>query len=700
MILRRTLISAAVAALALPAAAEQIVITGSIAERAAADAPYAISVVDRAALRDAGPQINLSEALARVPGLMVSNRSNFAQDLQISSRGFGSRATFGVRGIRLYADGIPASGPDGQGQVSQWDLAGAERVEVLRGPFSVLYGNSSGGVISLVGAPVKQSGYEAELDLGSNGLRQLRGALGLKLSDGLDLKLGAQAMQTDGFRPHSEAERRSANARLGWREGGNSIVVSANVFTQPADDPLGLKRDQFDADPQSTTPEATQYDTRKTQTQRQLGAIWKHRYDSGVLREAQLMGYVGARSVSQYLAISQQTQSPPSHGGGLVDFDRNFKGLDARLRFGWTDVELQVGASLDDQNDDRRGYENFAEGSNPPQYGVQGKLRRDEINRARTTDVYTQAEWSLSNTLNLSGGLRHGRVKLESEDHYLSNGDDSGSVGFNYTNPVLGLRWQAMPGLNLHASVARGFEAPTLGEIAYRADGGAGLNFGIQPQTSRQLEVGAKWRGGAADLDLALFQTKADDEIAVVRNAGGRASFANVGRTLRRGLEVGAGAPLGGGFATRVAYTYLDATYRDSFSTCINLPCNAANPQNKLTVNAGNRIAGTQRHSAYGELSWAGAAVGDLGLEVRGVSGTAANDVNSDFAGKYAIANLRWALKLPSVMNGAELLARVDNVFDRRYAGSVIVNESNGRYFEPGAPRSFLLALRVAGDLK
>ena len=132
-----------------------VVVSGSVAERRLDEAPYAASVIDADTLRGAGPMINLSEALNRVPGLTANNRQNYAQDLQLSSRGFGARAPFGVRGLRLYTDGIPATMPDGQGQVTHFDLASAARVEVLRGPFSALYGNSSGGVIALVSAPVR-----------------------------------------------------------------------------------------------------------------------------------------------------------------------------------------------------------------------------------------------------------------------------------------------------------------------------------------------------------------------------------------------------------------------------------------------------------------------------------------------------------------------------------------------------------------
>ncbi|MFY9514377.1 MAG: TonB-dependent receptor, partial [Rubrivivax sp.] len=568
---------------------ETVFVTGSIVERAVAEAPYAVAVVGRDELRAAGPQINLSEALARVPGLTVANRNNYAQDLQIGSRGFGARATFGVRGVRLLADGIPASGPDGQGQVAQFDLAGAERVEVLRGPFSVLYGNSSGGVISLVSTPVKRAEVEGEIDLGSFGLQQLRAAVAAPLGKGFSLRASASAMSYGGFRPHAAAQRELANLRLAWQGDADTVTVSAGAWSQPAQDPLGLTAAQFSADPYQTTPQALQFDTRKDSSQQQLGANWKHRFGGdGALRDSQLVLWRGQRSVTQFLAIPSATQGNVRHGGGVVDFDRDFSGLDARLRFAWTGIDLQIGAAHERQSDARRGYENFTGSGAAQVLGVFGRLRRDENNRARSSDVYAQAEFTLNPAFSASAGLRSGRVELSAADNYLSNGDDSGAVDFRYTNPVLGLRWQPAPGWQLHASAARGFESPTLTEMAYRPDGTGGFNTALQPQVSRQLELGTKWRGAGIDADAVLFQIRTRDEIGIASNAGGRASYQNTGRTERRGLEVGAGWQPAAAWRTRLALTLLDASYSDGFSTCTTIPCNAA----AVPVAAGNRIAG------------------------------------------------------------------------------------------------------------
>jgi iron complex outermembrane receptor protein len=697
--------AALLACVALPGRAQvepapqTVVVTGTAGGRSAFDAPAAVGVVGAEALRASGPLVNLSEALARVPGVVIANRQNYAQDLQISSRGFGARAGFGVRGMRLYTDGIPASMPDGQGQVSHFDLASAQRIEVLRGPFSVLYGNSSGGVIASFGTPVRAANFETALDLGSFGLRQWRVAAAAPLDSGLDVRVGAAGLEWEGFRPHSAARKTTAHARLGWRGAHDRVLVIASTLDQPADDPLGLTRAQFDADERQTTPEATQFDTRKTLSQQQVGARWTHGFgDGSVLREAALMAYVGDRAVTQWLAIPAATQGNPRHGGGVIDFDRRYDGADARLTWRWDEAVLVAGAALERQHDDRRGHLNYSGSVAVPTYGVIGELRRDEGNEAVTRDVYAQLELPLSASVAVSGGVRSGRLRLATGDRYLSNGDDSGARRFGYTNPVLGLRWRAAPGLNLHASVARGFEAPTLGELAYRPDGSGGFNNTLRPQRSRQVEVGAKWRTAddALALDAALFRVSVDDEIGVATNAGGRQSFRNVGRTRRSGAELSLSWRVSPAWRTQWAVTLLDARYRDAFLACAGVPCSAPS----VPVPAGNRIAGTQRGLLFGELAWQATPHSALAVEVRAASSLVANDSNTEAAPRYALlavrAQQRFALPNAFVL---ELLARLDNATDRRHAASVIVNDANGRHYETGAPRHGWLGLRLSRPL-
>jgi iron complex outermembrane recepter protein len=697
---------------------EQVVITASGAEQRVLDAPYAVGVVDSEQLRAAGPMINLSEALARVPGMVVANRSNYAQDLQINSRGFGARASFGVRGLRLYADGIPASGPDGQGQVSHFDLAGARRIEVLRGPFSALYGSSSGGVINLISRAPTERQFTLDLDAGSAGLRQTRLGVEAPLENGLSVRAQVAHMESEGFRPQSSAQRTLGNLRLGWEQGADRVVVVLNAVNQPSQDPLGLTRAQFEADPRQTTSVALpqdapgqpgRFDTRKNMRQEQTGLSWRHRFEEaeqGGLVESQLSAYLGQRSVTQWQSIPVTTQFNAGNpklterqSGGVIDFDRDYQGLDGRLVWRWPlaqDRQLQwvAGASVDRSVEQRRGYENFIGSGADQLLGVTGRLRRDESNHLQSQDVYGQAELELSPQYVASLGLRAGRVTLDSTDHYIvgSNGDDSGALSRRYVNPVAALQWRVQPGLNTYLSLGRGFESPTLGELAYRPDGGPGFNTDLKPQTSRQLELGVKWRPvdtGLA-LDAAVFEARSQNEIGVASNSGGRSTYQNVGRTLRQGAELSLAQQWLPSLRTLLAASWLDATYTDGFLVCAGVPCSSPT----VPVPAGNRVAGTLARTGYAELAWVPQAGWELALEARGQGRLPVNDLNSDFAAGFGLLALRarWTVTLP--LGGLELLARVDNLADRQVAASVIVNEGNGRYFEPAPGRNMLLSAR------
>jgi iron complex outermembrane recepter protein len=670
---------------------ETIVITGSGAEQKAFDTPYAVSVVDAQSLRSAGPMINLSEALGRVPGLVVNLRNNYAQDLQISSRGYGARASFGVRGIRLVSDGIPAAGPDGQGQVSHFDIAGADRIEVLRGPFSALYGASSGGVIALVSRAPTRDEFTVDGDAGSAGLRQIR--LGVAVVDGpWSLRASAGRMELDGFRPQSEAQRTFGNARVGWDTDSDRVVLVLNSINQPANDPLGLTRAQFDADPQQTTSQAAQFNTRKTTWQDQGGVQWSHRFaDAGILQRSAVALYSGRRGVTQWQSITVAAQTPASSPGGVIDFDRAYGGLDARLYWRGDAWRVVTGLAIDSQREDRRGFENFTGTGATQALGVTGRQRRDEDNRTQSKDIFAQADVDIASTLNASAGLRKGKLTVKANDKFLSNGDDSGALSFAYTLPVVALRWQPLPSLSIYASAGKGYESPTLGELAYRPSGGSGLNTALKAQNSTQAELGLKWRDADSgfSVETALFRANTKDEIGVQTNAGGRSTFQNVGSTKRQGVELSAAWRVDAQWRAQLSLTVLNATYEDNFLTCAGVPC----PAPTVAVPAGNRIAGTLPKTAFAEVVWTPGPF-ELALETRGQGRQPVNDVNSDFASGFGLLALRALWRADLGPGKLEALLRVDNLADRKVAGSVVVGETNGRFFEPAAGRNATLSLR------
>ncbi|MBL0419912.1 TonB-dependent receptor [Ramlibacter sp. AW1] len=663
--------------------------------QSAFDTPASVDVVEGGVLRSGQWGVNLSEGLARVPGLVVQNRQNFAQDLQISSRGFGARSTFGVRGIRLYADGIPAASPDGQGQVSHFDLASAQRVEVLRGPFSVLYGNASGGVISIVtadGGPDTE--MEASAAIGSNDTRrastQASGQTGR-----LRWRVSGTRLDTDGWRGHSAARRDNLNAKLRWQASDDTeLTLVLNELSLPrALDPLGLRRAEWEADPRQASPDALRFDTRKTVDQLQVGALLAHRLDAD--HRLQLTVYGGQRDTLQFQSIPPSVQAAPSQPGGVIDLTRAYRGLDLRwIRQGRSAAgpfTLTGGLAVEGTRDHRRGWENFV----GDQLGVQGGLRRDEINRAWSVAPYVQGQWVLGERWSALAGLRQTWVRLESEDRYIrpGNADDSGRVRYAALTPAAGLVFHATEGLNLYAAWGRGFETPTLNELAYRADGSAGLNDRLEPALSRQWELGLK-AGREADwsLSAALFQARTRDELVVLANAGGRASFQNAPGTRRRGVEL-AGHARWASWSGLVSATWLDATYTQDFLTCGAPPCRAPT----LPVAAGSRMPGIPRTSLYGELAWAQRPWGlHTAVELRRVGEVPVDDRNTDAAPAYTV--LGWRAGLEQVRGPWRLqqFVRIDNLADRRFVGSVIVNEGNRRFFEPAPGRQWMLGLQAS----
>ena len=666
--------------MALAQAPDAITVTGTRTERPSLEVPASVDRVDADDIRFARPMVNLSESLNRVPGISVQNRQNYAQDLQISSRGFGGRATFGIRGLRLITDGIPASFPDGQGQVSHFDLQSARSIEVLRGPFAVMYGNASGGVINLTTEGGLPPAASADLSFGSYGMSRIGLKLGGAVAGG-DALVSTALFHTDGYRQHSAADREQGNARLALPLGAGNLTVIANSFASPdTQDPLGLTRAQMNADPRQVAATALQFNTRKSAAQNQLGAA----YDV-MLAEWRLSisAYGGERTVRQYLAIPLATQAAATHSGGVVDLGRDYGGLTARLArdfsLGGRPLTLSFGGEYETFAERRRGFLNVN--------GDMGGLKRDEDDYVTQSGVYAQAEWRFAERWVAVAGVRASDVRFKVSDYFVvpGNGNDSGSKRYSATTPSAGLLYRVLPSTSLYAAAGRGFETPTNTELAYRL-GGSGPNFGLEASTSRHLELGVKSIvAERLRLNAALFDIHTDDEIAIESNSGGRATYKNVGRTSRKGFELGATATLPYGFEAFAAWTRLQAKFLDSFTSVANTP---AVP---VTVAAGSFLPGVPGTVFYGELRWRHAPSGFTGaLEYLHKSRVWVDDRNSEAADGYGIFNAAGSFVQDSGRWRFTEYLRVDNLGDKKYAGSVVVNDANLRFYEPAPGRNYV----------
>jgi iron complex outermembrane receptor protein len=675
---------------------QTVTITATRIATPAFDVPASISLVTLSPGAELRPGINLSETLAGVPGLLARDRQNYAQDVQISVRGFGARSTFGIRGVRLLVDGIPATMPDGQGQISNVDLGSALAVEVLRGPFSALYGNSSGGVVQVftedgAGAPRLTVGVGGGSDGQQHVDTKLTGVQGP-----LDVVASVSHFQTDGWRDHSAARRDIQNLKLGLRLGdaGKLTVVGNGVELPSAQDPLGLTRAELQANPRGVDPSATQFDTRKSLAQTQGGLIYDLRIDDANALRA--MVYDGHRETTQYQAIPVASQANPLNPGGVIQLARDYGGADLR----WTATggaaerrwSLVGGLAWDKLREHREGFQDFTGSGGTQLLGVQGALRRDEINDVEDLDPYVQGQWHPADDWTLDAGVRHSRVRFVSHDRYIvgSNPDDSGRADDDATLPVLGVQWAVRPELHVYATAGRGFETPTLNELAYRPDGLTGLNLALKPARSDSVELGVKAQSATLGvLDVAVFGTRTRDEIVTLSNVGGRATYQNVASTRRVGLELAWTKLLPDDLAVQLAYTLLAAQYTDAFLSCTTTPCTApATP-----IASGNRIPGIPRDALTTSLAWTPPRGWRASVEARALSRVPVNDANSDAAASFIVADVSAGYLLPLGAWQFSAFARADNVTGRRHVGSVIVNEGNGRYFEPAPGRTFFAGL-------
>lgn len=730
--LRHTPLALALALTGQCASAEElkiaptVVITGTRVEQNSFDLPMAIDSIDKTTIQEQRGTVNLSEVINRVPGVASAGKENYTQEQSLTIRGFGARSAFGVRGVKLIADGIPASTPDGQGGTGLFDLASASRIEVLRGPFSALYGNHSGGVVQIF----TEDGPEnftitPSFQFGSYGTQRS----GVKFGDtvgNFNYTASVSDFRTDGYRDYSRSDKQQANFKARWMLGDKaSLTFVGNYMHQQGQDPLGLSFAQLNSDrrQQGTSNRnlagnpgtAEFFGTRRTLENSQGGVV----FDTALSERDSLraMFYLGNRNNEQYLALNAGTQDNVTASGGVSVFDRDYWGTSLRWTRKLETVTFSVGAEYERADEARKGFRNgtTTAGSQALSavFGFRGDLKRDERNVAEQTGTFIQGEWAVTKDVSLSSGLRYTKMDFKSKDNFICNGgcsgttnvagvnpDDSGSASFSDWTYALGAVWKVTQTSNFYANAGRSFEAPTLIELAYRPDGGAGLNFDLKPSVSDHYEVGFKtFLNDATRLDVAAFYIDSADEIVIRSNENGRAVYQNAGDTSRHGLELAIDSRLTRDIGAYASLTLIKAEFEDAFDTCLAAPCPSINNP-LVTVASGNKIAGIANKSFFGELTYKHDPWGfSGGVEYRASGRMFGNDTNDVRVGGYGVAAIRGGFT--QTVGGWKLneFARIDNLFDKEYVGSVYINAGNaltGRYYAPASERTWLIGVSAS----
>lgn len=660
---------------------DPIVVTGTRIERALPDTPAGVTVVDEATLRDGRQGLQLDEALARVPGLFLQNRYNFAQGQRLSLRGFGARAPFGVRGIRIRVDGFPETLPDGQSQIDSVDLDTATRAEVLRGPSSVLYGNAGGGVVSVETADGRSHpGTSIRAQAGGDGFRKIAAHSG-GTHGALDYHAGVSHLDFDGWREQSRVRKTLFNAKLSWELAENQRLEAVlTVLELPqAEDPGGLNLNQVTSDRRQATDTAKNLDAGQDVAQRRLGLT--HRLGTGS-GELVTRGFFTRRDFEQILPFGF-----PGVDNNVVAYQRDFFGGSSEYRDDLAIAGLQsrytVGVEAQRQRDDRRRQGIDADGQRTA-------LSERQQEQATVVAAFGQLDIALLPKLTASLGVRWDRLRLTIDDRLLDDGDDSGRREFTEASYSGGLVWRLTGDHRAYASVATAFESPSFTEFA-RPDGEAGFNPAIKPQESLNREIGLRnGFGGALHYDLTLFSVRVDDEITPFQREG-RSFFRNAGQTDRDGVEAMAIWRPMEQLDLTASYTYARLRF-DRFE------------DTEGNDFSGNDLPGIPRQNAFVEAAWRVPGKGFAAVDAQFTGSRYAENANALRVAGYTLVNARAGIerRLAETVT-IEIFGGVNNLLDRDYIANLRVNANEGRpldqrgFFEPAPGRHFYagVALRL-----
>ena len=645
---------------------EEIVVRATRIPTDLGDLPFAAGSVGKKEIQQARQQLGLDEALVNVPGLFFQNRYNFAQDLRIAIRGFGARANFGIRGIRIFADDIPLTLPDGQSSVDALDLGSAERIDVIRGPFSAVYGAAAGGVIIIQTEDgPQQPMLSARLNAGSYGYRQVQAKAGGQ-NGGLNWLANLSSTRLDGYRDHSEYRSDLLNSKFRYEfSDGSRLTMVLNAVDSPeAQDPGGLNAREVAEDRRQAAPRNLLFNAGEALEQQALGFAYRKQVNES--QELMLRTYFVSREFNNRLPFDINSNGQ----GGSVDLDRDVSGLGGS--YGWNrnlgrgDNHLVLGFDFDAQRDLRRRFAN--------NQGVLGEMTTNQDEDVTTLGVFVEDVWDLTERLALTLGARYDELEYEVTDR--TGGSGSGQADFNELSPMAGIVWRLGQDTNLYGNISSSFDPPATTELA-NPDGPTGFNQNLDAQTATNYELGLKGLlTGKARYELALFHIDVKGAIVPFELEGsGQSFFENAGSSTHDGLETALSIELMPGLTGTATWTWSDFTF-DEFHGVDG------------DIYDGNRIPGVPEQLLHLDLAWSHPSGFHAALDLLYAGSFYADNANSVQTDDYLVSNLRAGFHWADDRWEIDPFLGINNLFDEEYMGNVRLNASFGRYWEPAPERN------------
>jgi len=644
---------------------EEIIVSGLKIQQSLDDSVLSISVVDGQDISNGRQNLGIDESLARVPGLFMQNRYNFAQDLRVSIRGFGARSSFGIRGVKIYVDGIPETLPDGQGQVDNIDINAISSIEVIRGPSSALYGNASGGVINIFTAEPEANSFSVDVGQGDFGYRSINFEQNY-IQNNHSLALNLTTKELDGYRDNNEHQNQQVSLRLHSDfNSSTSLISSFNYTRQPvSQDPGGINFNQLSTNRSSAYQNNILYDAGESLSQARMGVSLIHNLQNS--SQINLRGYTVKRAFVSNL---------PLKNSGQIDLSRDFYGIAGFIQseheIRSMPFTLQLGFDSDFQRDHRKRWDN--------DFGDRGIARLDQSENVDNIGIYAQTIFSPSDNLILNIGLRNDRLKYDVIDSYFDNGDDSGQLEFSDTSPMLGLNYGINEKIRLFANFSSSFEAPTTTELAGPYIGG--FNTDLKSQSAQSKEIGVRYGSSGSDLymDVAIFDISVTGELVPYELEAfpGRDFYENAGSSTRKGFELGIYYHLNEELSLNFAHTKADYVF-DEFEDY-----------------SGNRIPGLPNSLSFLELIHTNLFGFHTTLNVLSVSDQFTNNANSTVNPDYQTANLIISKNIMLSRWNLKPYFGIYNLTNEQYNQNVRINAFGGRFFEPAPPKNYYLGFQL-----
>jgi len=668
-----------------PDGRDEILIHASRVEERLYEAPAAVSVITADEIQLGRQQLTLGESLEAVPGVFTQNRTNFAQDLRISIRGFGARARFGIRGIKLIVDGIPATLPDGQGQVDSLQLSTAGRIEVVRGPASSLYGSASGGVIRIESERAPGAPYvDGRVAFGSNGY-QSYGLKSTGQAGPVGLLVGVLRPVLDGYRFHSRMESNVLNSRMLWEidEQSDLSATVSFVYSPIADDAGGLTALEVAQNRRQARDRNVEFDSGERVSQVSSGL--RYRRDWNADHETSVAGYFGWRSFDGRIPFDASCRVAGRPQAAAIDLDRFFGGgsiqhVYADEYFGLPN-RLLVGFDVEVQRDDRVRRCNYGDSLGPR------TLNQEE--NVTSLRGFLQDELGLPWDLKLALSVGFDALQYEVRDRFpvsSADPDDSDEFSFTQWSPMFGLTWNPSDPVNLYGRISTSFEPPTTTELSNPV--GGGFNRNLDAQRAANFELGAKGdlgfgpKDGRLQYELAVYYIRIRDEIIPFEPAG-EVFYRNAGRSSRAGVETALTWEILDGLRTRLVYTFSASQFDEYWSLA-------------GADLSGNQVPGVPEQLLYGELAYRHASGLFGSFEARYIGRFFADDANRVETESYAVLDLRigWEGRLGDWR--LTPYVGINNLLDSAYIDNIRINAGAGRYYEPAPEIEFHGGLGVA----